>query len=143
MLLRFDPFRELDRAFERPLPGPLPMDAVRRGDEIVVSLDLPGVPRDAIDITVERNVLTVRAERRAERHDGDKVIAAERAHGTVSRQLLLGDVLDGDNVVADHVDGVLTLRIPVARAAQPRKVAIGAGAPAIDAEVTADEPAPA
>lgn len=135
MLLRFDPFRELDRAFERTAPGPLPMDAVRRGDDVIVHLDLPGVRRDDIDITVERNVLVVRAERQPHQEEGDKVITAERAHGTVTRQLLLGDVLDGENVQADLVDGVLTLKIPVAAAAQPRKVSIGAGAPAIDASV--------
>lgn len=129
MLLRFDPFRELDRLADQvaTTTTSLPMDAVRRGDHVVVDLDLPGVAPESIDVTVERNVLTIRAERGPDRAEGDQVIASERRHGTLSRQLLLGDVLDGDAVEADYDRGVLRLRIPVAQTAKPRKVAVGAG----------------
>lgn len=132
MLLRFDPFRELDRLADQvaTTSSSLPMDAVRRGDQVVVDLDLPGVDPASIDVTVERNVLTIRAERGPDRADGDKVIARERRHGTLSRQLFLGDALDGDAVEADYDRGVLRLRIPVAQAAKPRKVEVGAGSSA-------------
>jgi HSP20 family protein len=139
MLLRFDPFRELDRvadsAWGRPT-SPMPMDAVRRGDTVTVSFDLPGVDPDSIDITVERNVLNVRATRSHERREGDEVLASERRFGSISRQLLLSDTLDGNAVSADYDRGVLTVTIPVAAAAKPRKVEIGGGrkAEAIEAE---------
>jgi len=139
MLLRFDPFRELDRVADaswgRP-SSPMPMDAVRRGDSVVVSFDLPGVEPDSIDVTVERNVLNVRASRSHERVDGDEVLASERRFGSISRQLLLSDTLDGNGVAADYDRGVLTVRIPVAAAAKPRKIEIGTGhhAEAIEAE---------
>jgi HSP20 family protein len=102
---------------------------------VVVDLDLPGVDPDSIDITVERNVLAIRAERGPDRAEGDKVIAAERRHGALTRQILLGDALDGEAVEADYDRGVLRLRIPVAQAAKPRRVAVGAGdrAPALSA----------
>lgn len=133
MLLQFDPFRELDK---RSAPA-LPMDAVRRGETVHVYLDLPGVAADSIDIEVERNVLTVKADRRWAREEGDQVLASERRQGTFVRRLLLGDTLDGERVAADYVDGVLNLTIPVAETAKPRKVAIGGGggnAEAIEAE---------
>lgn len=142
MLLRFDPFRELDRLSEQVArtPHPLPMDAVRRGDDVVVAFDLPGVDPASIDLTVERNVLTVKAERAGFRREGDQVIALERRAGTVSRSLLLGDTLDGDSVTADYTDGVLTLTIAAAEAAKPRKVAVGTGGaqPAIEATAAHD-----
>jgi HSP20 family protein len=139
MLLRFDPFRELDRvtdaAWGRP-SSPMPMDAVRRGDSVVVSFDLPGVEPDSIDVTVERNVLNVRASRSHDRAEGDEVLAAERRYGSISRQLLLSDTLDGNGIAADYDRGVLTVRIPVAATAKPRKVEIGTGhrSEAIEAE---------
>jgi HSP20 family protein len=139
MLLRFDPFRELDRVTESALGRPsssMPMDAVRRGETVVVSFDLPGVDPASIDVTVERNVLDVRTSRDAERAEGDEVLASERRSGPISRQLLLGDSLDGHGVVADYDRGVLTLYIPVTAAAKPRKIEIGRGrgGEAIDAE---------
>lgn len=129
MLLRFDPFRELDRLTEQVArtPQPLPMDAVRRGDDVVVAFDLPGVDPSSIDLTVERNVLTVKAQRAALRTEGDQVIASERRAGAVARQLLLGETLDGDSIKADYTHGVLTLTIAGAEAAKPRKVAISSG----------------
>jgi HSP20 family protein len=131
MLMRTDPFRELDRLTQQvlqtaPRPVMMPMDAWRDGDSFVVELDLPGVAADSIDLDVERNVLTVRAER-PPRPDRDEVLAAERPTGVFSRQLFLGDALDVDRIAARYADGVLTLRIPVAEQAKPRKIAVAVG----------------
>lgn len=129
MLLQFDPFREIDRAadqaFARNSAPAMPMDAVRRGETVHVFLDLPGVDPASIDLEVERNVLTVKAERRWAREDGDQVLASERRQGAFLRRLLLGDTLDGERVQADYRDGVLAISIPVAEAAKPRKVVVG------------------
>jgi HSP20 family protein len=133
MLMRFDPFRELDRLTEQlastaaRAPRAFPMDAYRRGDQFIVEFDLPGVEPESIDLTVEQNVLSVRAERRFEPREGDEVVVAERPHGTYTRQLFLGDTLDSENVRANYEHGVLTLTIPVAEAAKPRRVSVGAG----------------
>jgi HSP20 family protein len=129
MLLRFDPFRDLNRMSapdSRNRPS-MPMDAVRRDDKVVVWLDLPGVDGDSIDLEVERNVVTVTAERGYEAVDGEQVLARERTHGTFSRQLVLGESLDADAVEASYADGVLELRVPVAEQAKPRKVLVSAG----------------
>lgn len=131
MLMRTDPFRDLDRLTQQVFgttgtlarPAVMPMDAWREGDMFVVELDLPGVDPATIDLDVERNVLTVRAERPA-RRDDTELIAAERARGVFSRQLILGDTLDTDNVAADYDAGVLRLRIPVAERAKPRKITV-------------------
>ena len=129
MLLQFDPFREIDRvadqAFARSAAPTMPMDAVRRGDTVLVYLDLPGVDPASVDLEVERNVLTVKAERRWARAEGDQVLANERRQGSFLRRLLLGDTLDGERVEADYRDGVLAITIPVAETAKPRKVAVG------------------
>lgn len=132
MLMRTDPFRELDRLTQQMLgtparPAAMPFDAYRRGDEFIVQFDLPGVEPDSIDLTVERNVLTVHAERRRRDPDNTELIVSERPVGTFSRQLFLGETLDTDQIDAEYVDGVLTLRIPVAEQAKPRKVKIGVG----------------
>jgi HSP20 family protein len=133
MLMQLDPFRgELERLAEQLMSGtrpprPFPMDAYRRGNEFVVSFDLPGVDPGTIDLTVEQNILTIKAERRFERREGDAVIVAERPHGAFSRQLFLGDTLDAERLEATYADGVLTLHIPVAQAAKPRKVPVTAG----------------
>jgi HSP20 family protein len=129
MLMRTDPFREFDRLAQQVFgtasrPAVMPMDAYRRGDEFVVHFDLPGVDADSIDLEVERNVLTVRAERRPEQVDGAEVVVAERPQGTFSRQLFLGDTLDLDRIEAGYEAGILTLVIPVAEQAKPRKVTI-------------------
>ncbi|HEV7655468.1 MAG TPA: Hsp20 family protein [Mycobacteriales bacterium] len=129
MLMRTDPFRELDRFAQQVLgsqgtvarPSVMPMDAWRDGDTFLVEFDLPGVNADSIDIDVERNVLTVHAERSGPGRDVE-LIASERPRGVFSRQLILGDNLDTDNVAAHYEGGVLTLRIPVAEQAKPRKV---------------------
>ena len=139
MLLQFDPFREIDRvadqAFARTTPT-MPMDAVRRGETVHVFLDLPGVDPASIDLEVERNVLTVKAERRWAREEGDQVLANERRQGSFLRRLLLGATLDGERVAADYRDGVLAISLPVAEAAKPRKVAVGTSdsSAAIEAE---------
>jgi HSP20 family protein len=128
MLMRFDPFRELDRTAEQltqRLTSPsVPFDAVRRGNTVIVNFDLPGVTENSIDLTVERNVLTLKAERGIERQADDEVIANERPQGTFTRQLFLGDTLDTSTVQASYDRGVLTVTIPIAETAQPRKVAI-------------------
>ncbi len=134
MLLRFDPFRDLDRVteqvFNRPVQAAMPMDAVRRGDEVVISFDLPGVDPSSIDLTVERDVLTLQAERRPVRNEGDEVLAGERRHGTFSRRVLLDDTLDTDKVKADYEHGVLVVTIPTAEVAKARKVEVGGGSEA-------------
>lgn len=133
MLMRTDPFRELDRLTQQFLgssgtwsrPAPMPMDACRTGDEYVICFDLPGVDPEAIDIDVERNMLTVKAERRPH-HVGEdmKWELSERPLGIFSRQVVLSDTLDPEGISADYDAGVLTLKIPVAEKAKPRKVAI-------------------
>jgi len=133
MLMRFDPFRELDRltqaqwaAGSRPV---MPMDAYRRNGDFVVHFDLPGVDPGTIDLTVEKNVLTVTAERHFAKKEGDEITVTERPQGRFSRQLFLGDSLDADKIAANYDQGVLTLHIPVAERAKPRKVEISSGAP--------------
>uniref|UniRef100_UPI0039F0DA04 Hsp20/alpha crystallin family protein n=1 Tax=Sinomonas sp. G460-2 TaxID=3393464 RepID=UPI0039F0DA04 len=100
------------------------MEAWRQDGEFVVEFDLPGVDPDTIDVDVERNVLTVRAQRRSHRPDEAEAVAAERPEGTFGRELILGDALDTSKVSADYADGVLTLRIPVAEQAKPRKISV-------------------
>ncbi len=135
MLLRFDPFRELDRLAEQTTGttrrSVMAMDAVRDGDEVMVHFDLPGADRDTIDVTVEKNQLVVRAERRWSGSDDVDVLASERPHGTFTRSLFLGDNLDTERIDADYVDGVLTLTIPVAEVAKPRKITVGTGQAAL------------
>lgn len=137
MLMRTDPFRELDRLTQQVFgqgsgtwsrPAAMPMDAYRAGDEFVVVFDLPGVNPNAIELDIERNVLTVKAERRPSATGDDvEMQVAERPLGVFSRQLFLGDTLDTDRIKASYESGVLTLRIPVAEAAKPRKIAIESG----------------
>ena len=135
MLMRTDPFRELDRFAQQVLgaatpgtwsrPATMPMDAYRTGDEFVVCFDLPGVNPDAIELDIERNVLTVKAERRPLPSANDvQMQVSERPLGVFSRQLFLGDTLDTDHIAADYESGVLTLRIPVAEKAKPRRIEI-------------------
>ncbi len=130
MLMRTDPFRELDRLTQqllRPSSGVLvmPMDAYRQDDMFYIMFDLPGIDADSVDVTVEQNVLTVQAQRPAtERVDWT---VAERPTGSFSRQIFLGETLDTEKLEADYSDGVLTIRIPVLEAAQPRKIQIAHG----------------
>jgi len=131
MLMRTDPFRELDRLSQQLMgslgtatrPSAMPMDAWRAGDEFVVEFDLPGVDPGSVDLDVERNVLTVRAERPPLTGD-QELLAAERPCGVFSRQLILGDNLDIEQVQATYNSGVLAVRIPIAEKAKPRKIEI-------------------
>jgi HSP20 family protein len=132
MLMRTDPFREIDRLTEQLFgtasrPALMHLDAYRDGDYFYALFDLPGVDPDTIDCTVERNVLTVHAERRRPADENVELVAAERPMGTFTRQLFLGDTLDTDNLQARYENGVLTLRIPVAEQAKPRKVTVAVG----------------
>ena len=131
MLMRFDPFREFDRLTQDRWSGGrmpvMPMDAYREDDHFVVDFDLPGVDAASIDLTVEKNVLTVSAERRWQPRDGAEVVATERPQGNFSRQLFLGDGLDPERIDAKYDNGVLTVTIPVAEQAKPRKIEIGSG----------------
>lgn len=139
MLLRTtDPFRDFDRLTGQLLgagwgttnrPAVMPMDAWRQGDEFVLEFDLPGVSRESIDIDVERNVVTIKAERVAGNGDWQR-LASERTHGQFSRQLVLGDNLDLERIDASYDNGVLRLVVPVAEKAKPRKIEIGGSAPA-------------
>lgn len=134
MLMRTDPFREFDRLAQQMTgaaqgtwsrPTPMPMDAYREGDTFTVCFDLPGVDPAKIDLNVERNVLTVRAERRpATVAEGVEMQVYERPSGVFSRQLFL-DNLDTERIEAKYAAGVLTLRIPVAESAKPRRITIG------------------
>jgi HSP20 family protein len=132
MLMRTDPFRELDRLTQQLLdakgtttrPVVMPMDAYRDGEQFVVHFDIPGVDPNRIDLDVERNVLTVRAERGLDAPEGAEFQVAERPRGVFSRQLFLGETLDADRIEANYEAGVLTLRVPIAEQAKPRKINI-------------------
>lgn len=131
MLMRTDPFREFDRLVQQVVgtparPAAMPIDAYREGERFVVEFDLPGVVADSIDLTVEKNVLTVHASRSRRSPEDAELVVAERPQGTFSRQLFLGETLDTDRIEASYKDGVLTIQIPVAEKAKPRKVAINA-----------------
>jgi HSP20 family protein len=132
MLMRTDPFRDIDRLAESffgspSRPAVMHVDAERDGDWFNVYFDLPGVDPDSIELTVERNVLSVKAERRRQQRDGVETVISERPMGTFTRQLFLGDTLDTDKLEATYDNGVLTLRIPVSDTAKPRKISIGSG----------------
>ncbi len=129
VLMRTDPFRDLDRWTQQVLgtaarPAVMPMDAWRDGDQFIVEFDLPGVKEDSLDLNVERNALTVRAER-PELDQNREMLSAERPRGVFSRQLFLGENLDTDKIEANYHDGVLRLTIPVAERAKPRRIEIG------------------
>jgi HSP20 family protein len=131
MLMRTDPFRDLDRLTQQMFgtvtrPSVMPMDAYRKGHDFYVHFDLPGIDPDTIDLTVEQNVLTVKAERPALGANGAEMLVTERPSGTFTRQLFLGETLDTEHIEANYSSGVLTLTIPVSEAAKPRKVAVTA-----------------
>jgi HSP20 family protein len=151
-VLRYDSFRDFDRLAAQLLggstgtsggPRSFPMDAYRRGDRFVVHLDLPGVDADSIDLTCEQNVLTVQAERRFETGEEDQLIVNERPQGTFSRQLFLSDNLDLERIEANYENGVLTLQLPVAEQAKPRRIEIstsGRGPQTIEGTAQRSEP---
>jgi HSP20 family protein len=130
MVMRFDPFRDIDRLTQQ-LTGAMryqatsiPMDAYRRGDTVFVHFDLPGADPTSIDIRVEQNALTVRAERFFGEREGDEVLVRERPEGAFSRQMFLGQHLDLERIQASYDQGVLTLTIPVAETAKPRRIEV-------------------
>ncbi|MFF6873864.1 Hsp20/alpha crystallin family protein [Streptomyces sp. NPDC012474] len=133
MLMRTDPFRELDRLTQQVFgnatarPSAMAMDAYRSGDDFLVHFDLPGIDPETIELDVERNVLNVRAERRSPAPEGAEPLVGERPTGTFTRQLFLGDTLDTERIDASYEAGVLTLRIPVAEQAKPRRIQISGG----------------
>jgi len=144
MSLRFDPFRESFREMDRlanqlrsgtAMPAPMPMDVWRSGDAYVVALDLPGIDPNSLEVTMERGSLSIRAERRRAFGEGETVLVAERPQGSFTRQLMLGDDVDSDGVEADYRDGVLMLRIPVAQAAQPRRIEVRRESPSLGVRI--------
>jgi len=144
MLVRYDPFRQLDRVTDELLgqarrPQWMPMDAVRHASSVELRFDLPGVAPDAVDLTVERNVLTIRAERSWEPVEGEEVLASERPQGAATRQVMLGESLDTDRLEARYEHGVLIVTIPVPEQAKARKVEVHAGAAPEAIEVGADD----
>jgi HSP20 family protein len=132
MLMRTDPFRDFDRFFEQVTgtparPAAMPIDAYRQGEEFTIHFDLPGISADSIDLTVEKNVLTVKAERALAQQEGVETLVRERPYGTFSRRLFLGDSLDTDQLQANYANGVLTVTIPVAERAKARRIEVGGG----------------
>ena len=128
MLMRTDPFRDMDRVAQqlwgwndRSRPASMPIDAYRHGDSFVVQFDIPGVDSDSIELTVEQNVLTVKADRNRAMSEGDEVIVSERPWGGFTRQLFLGETLDTEHIEANYDAGVLTLMLHVAEQAKPRR----------------------
>ena len=148
MLLRFDPFREFDRLSDEVLGSRqrstvVPLDAYREGDRFFVRVDLPGVDPASIDLTVEKNVLTLRAERPFTGTDGQEWVLAERAHGTFTRQLFLGDTLDSSAMTARYEHGVLFLEIPVAERAKPHKIEVSIGEASTATSIASTDTTPA
>ncbi len=129
-MMRFDPFRELDR-LTQPMwnaRANVPLDVYRRGEKFIVRVDLPGIDPASLDLTIERNVLSIKAERSWVPSDGDEVLDAERPQGTFTRRLFLSEGLDADQISAQYEHGVLTVTVPVAASAKSRKIAISLGA---------------
>lgn len=131
LLERFDPFlAEFDRIAQRTLGTAdgvgLPMDIVRSGDNLVVRMDLPGVKADEVKITLENRTLTIGAQRRTTWAEGDQVLVQERFDGEISRRVRVPEWVDAEAVAADYVDGVLTVRLPLAERAKPRTISVNA-----------------
>ena len=131
MLMRFDPFREMDR-MTQPLWNArtsVPLDVYRKGDKFIVRVDLPGIDPDSLDVSIEKNVLSIKAERTWAPSDGDEVLIAERPQGTFTRRLFLSEGLDSEQIRASYEFGVLTVTVPVAASAKSRKIDVALGAP--------------
>jgi HSP20 family protein len=133
MLMRYDPFVELERLTDRLFntvanrPLGIPLDAYREGDKFVVRADIPGVDPEAIEVTVDHDTLSISAERKWEPGEGTEVFVSERPHGKFTRQLFLGESLDTERMEAHYENGVLTLVIPVAEAARPKRIPVASG----------------
>ena len=136
MLMRFDPFADFDRLTRQVWGNTrgsyMPADAYRQDDKFYLHIDMPGIDPESIDVTVEKNMLTVSAERRWEPGD-TQVLLNERPTGTFSRQFFLGESLDTDNIEAGYDHGVLTLAVPVAETAKARKIAVNSSHEALTA----------
>ena len=145
MYIQQNGFRDLDQVFDRFLSrssgASAPMDAYRRGDDVWVHVDLPGIDTETLEITVERSVLTISASRGWPTEEGDRTYLSERSQGTVRRQVHLGEGLDPEHIEASYLDGVLTLRIPVAERAKPRRIDVAVTTPTTDAIDAAASPA--
>ena len=146
-VLRFDPFRDLDRLTEQMLgasagsarvPRFMPMDLYRSGDHYVLHADLPGVDPGSVDVSVDNGTLTIRAERSARTDESVEWLGSERFTGSYMRQLSLGDGIDTERIAATYENGVLTVTIPVAEKAKPRRIQVEAtgGPSVIEAEAS-------
>lgn len=129
MLMRWDPVREIDRVAaslfgDTHTLRTMPMDAFRHGDDLRIHIDLPGIDPDSIELTVEKNVLSVTARRNVDRSEADELIVSERPQGVFSRQVFLGDGLDTDALEAGYAQGVLSIRVPVRESAKPRRIPV-------------------
>jgi len=132
-VMRFDPFRDLDRLTEQMLGVPvgstraprfMPMDLYRSGDHYVLHADLPGVDPGSVDVSVDNGTLTVRAERSGRTEESVEWLTSERFTGSYMRQLTLGEGVDADRIAATYENGVLTVTIPMAEKAKPRRIQI-------------------
>ena len=140
MMMNLDPFRELDRMAatlldRRDTPRVMPIDLYRDADHFVLTAELPGVDPGSVDVDVDGQMLTIRAERTPRSQDGVQWLARERAAGTFQRQLTLGRDIDTESISAHYENGVLSVMIPGAEKAKPRKIAIATASDR--AEVTA------
>ncbi|MGN6606985.1 MAG: Hsp20/alpha crystallin family protein [Jatrophihabitans sp.] len=149
-MLRFDPFRDLDRMTEQLLGSPagsarvprfMPMDLYRSGDHYVLHADLPGVDPGSVHVEAENGTLTIRAERSERTEDGVQWIASERFTGTYQRQLALGDNIDAARIAATYENGVLTVTLPVAERAKPRRIEVSTAGSSHTIDAPASRPA--
>ena len=149
-MFRFDPFRDFDRLTEQMLGAPagsaraprfMPMDLYRSGDHYVLHADLPGIDPSSVDVNVENGTLTVSAERSARTERDVQWLASERFTGTFMRQLTLGEGIDEDSISATYHNGVLTVTLPVAERAKPRRIEVSAGGEAQTIEGSAEQSA--
>lgn len=142
MARSYDPFRGLDRLVGQVLTAErsasMPMDVYRSGDHYVLSADLPGADPGSIEVDVEDRTLTVRAKRSTPEHGDVQWLAKERPGGTYARQLTVGRGIALDQLTATYNDGVLTLTVPVAAEAKPRRIEVTHGAPAVEVETSVD-----
>ena len=132
MAMNFDPFRDLDRVTSalmdfRQGPRLMPMDLYREGDTYVLSADLPGLDPGSVDIDVDGQLLTIRAERTLANHTGVKWLTRERQEGSFLRQINLGQGIDVEQISANYANGVLSVTLPVTEKAKPRRIEVSTG----------------